>query len=92
MEETFTFGKVQNIIFKDGIRFRVQRFKTIEYNRHSNCYIILESEDVHVIPNDSLSTYISLHQNYISTNIAIILKYYIKIIVKSCRNISPFTN
>ena len=66
VEEDLTFGKVQNIIFKNGITFHVQRFKTIEYNRLFNCYIISETEDFHLIPNDSLSTYISLHQNYIS--------------------------
>ena len=78
VEEDLTFGKVQDIIFKNGITFHVQRFKTIEYNRLFNCYIISETEDFHLIPNDSLSTYISLHQNYISSNIALVLKYYVK--------------
>ena len=77
MEEDLTFAKVQEIIFKEGITFNVQLFKTIEYDRYFNCYIISETEDFHVIANDSLSTYISLHQNYISSNIARVLKYYI---------------
>ena len=64
VEEDLTFGKVQDIIFKDGITFHVQRFKTIKYNRHFICYIISETEDFHLIPNDSLSTYISLVLNY----------------------------
>ena len=51
VEGDLTFETVQDIIFKDGITFCVQLFNTVEYNRHFNCYIILETGDFHVIPN-----------------------------------------